>query len=298
MTGLVTATLPPPDLGSALRLGSRRLRRLDLPSADLEASLLLGRATGLARLELILNTARAITAEEWTTYDRLLKRREAREPFQYLVGSQEFMSLDFAVDAAVLIPRPETEILVEAVLDLVEDAGTQESGPRVLDVGTGSGAILVTLANYVRVLEGTGVDCSLEALERARGNAERLGVADRLQFVQGDLLEPVVGGGRVFDYVVANLPYIPSVDIEGLEPEVRDHEPRMALDGGFDGLALIRRLVAEVEQVIKPGGWLALEVMAGQAPRVMDLLEGWPSVQVRHDLAGIERVVLARAAQA
>jgi len=268
-----------------------------MPSADLEASLLLGRATGLARLELILNTARAITAEEWTTYDLLLKRREAREPFQYLVGSQEFMSLDFAVDAAVLIPRPETEILVEAVLDLVEDAGTQESGPRVLDVGTGSGAILVTLANYIRVLEGTGVDCSPEALERARCNAERLGVADRLRFVLGDLLEPVVGGGRVFDYVVANLPYIPSVDIEGLEPEVRDYEPRMALDGGFDGLALIRRLVAEVEQVLKPGGWLALEVMAGQAPRVMDLLEGWPSVQVRHDLAGIERVVLARSAQ-
>lgn len=259
--------------------------------------MLLGRATGLARLELILNTARAITPEEWTLYDRLLSRREAREPFQYLVGSQEFMSLDFVVDAAVLIPRPETEILVEAVLDLVEDAGTRTQGPCVLDVGTGSGAILVTLANYIRTLEGTGIDCSSDALERARGNADRLGVAERLDFVLGDLLEPVRAGGQVFDYVVANLPYIPSVEIEGLEPEVRDHEPRLALDGGFDGLALIRRLVAEVEQVLRPGGWLALEVMAGQAPRVMDLLEGWAAVQVRHDLAGIERVVLARSAE-
>ncbi|MEB3300143.1 MAG: peptide chain release factor N(5)-glutamine methyltransferase [Candidatus Sericytochromatia bacterium] len=292
----MTTALPPQDLGTALRLGSRRLRLLDLPSADLEAALLLGRATGMARLELILNTSRPIAPEEWTVYDRLLRRREAREPFQYLVGNQEFMSLDFSVDETVLIPRPETEILVEAVLDLVEDGGGWVSGPVVLDVGTGSGAILVTLANYLRTAEGVGVDFSAAALERARANAERLGVLERLDFLQGDLLEPVVARGRTFDFVVANLPYIPTSELEALEPEVRDHEPRLALDGGFDGLELIRRLVADARMVLRPGGWIALEVMAGQAPTVMDLLEDWPAVQVRHDLAGIERVVLARSA--
>ncbi len=288
-----------PTIGAALRLGSARLHRLDLQTADLEAALLLGLVTGLERLDLITHTGAALTAAQWERFQDLLARREKHEPLQYLTGTQEFMSLAFDVTPAVLIPRPETEHLVEAILDLEEDAGAaapEEPGRLAADVGTGSGAIAVALASYVTTLRLVATDISAEALDIARSNAQRHGVAARVEFRQGAGLAPLADLAGKLDYLVSNPPYIPTAEIGALDPEVRDWEPHQALDGGPDGLALIRDLAGEGASLVKPGGHLALEVMAGQAPAVMALLEtadSWEDVRAVPDYGGHLRVVLA-----
>ncbi len=282
----------------ALRQGSRRLRSVGLGSADLEASLLVGMVTGLNRLALLTQTATELTPEQWACLDAFLVRREKHEPFQYLAGKQEFMSLEFEVGPGVLVPRPETEHLVEAVLDRIADSPRPESGEWLLaDVGTGSGAIAVTLASYVNDVRVVATDLSPEALEFARRNAERHGVAERLEFRLGDGLAPLADRAGEFDILVSNPPYIPTGEIAGLDPEVRDFEPRLALDGGEDGLAILGILARDGLSLVKPGGWLAVEVMAGQAPRVEHLLASWRDIDVIKDLQGHQRVVLARRPQ-
>jgi release factor glutamine methyltransferase len=213
-----------------------------------------------------------------------LARRLSREPAAYIVGAREFFGREFKVDRSVLIPRPETELLVELAVAEIAPG----SAPVVVDVGTGSGCVGISVALERPSARVTGVDVSAAACAVAAGNAQRLGA--RMSAIRGDLLTAV----RRADVVLANLPYIPAQEIPGLEPEVRDWEPRLALDGGADGLDLIRRVIADCGARLRPR-LLALEVAAGQAREVAVLAEGaGATASIHADLAGIERVVTAR----
>jgi release factor glutamine methyltransferase len=217
-----------------------------------------------------------------------------------LTGEQDFMSLSFAVSPAVLVPRPETEHLVEAILDLEEEAGPPRAGAagRLLaDVGTGSGAIAVSLTSYVTTLRAVATDVSTDILAVAKANAERHKVDERIDFRLGGGLAILADCAGHLAYLVSNPPYIPTALIAELDPEVRDWEPRAALDGGPDGLTLIRELIAESPSLLGAGGYLALEVMAGQADAVIALADAagdWEEIRAIADLAGHDRVVLAR----
>ncbi|MGE5707583.1 MAG: peptide chain release factor N(5)-glutamine methyltransferase [Bacteroidota bacterium] len=272
----------------ALRKGCQALLEHGIGSGALEASILLGMATGLDRLALITHPSRPLSPSEKETFLSLLERRFRHEPIQYLKGTQEFMGLSFVVRPGVLIPRPDTEILVEAVLDACEEY----ESPRIVDVGTGSGAIAVSLKAFLPRASVTATDLSPEALAVARENAQR-NDADVL-FFEGSGLAPLEG--RVFDFFVSNPPYIPSEEVLTLDSEVKDYEPRLALDGGEDGLDWYRLFAKEAGRFLVPGGWIFLEVGADQAPEVKKLLEEneWREVGTREDLSGIERVVFGR----
>ena len=208
-------------------------------------------------------------------------------PLAYLRGTQEFFGLTFLVGPEVLIPRPETEMLVEFALEKMW-IGT------LADVGTGSGCIVTAVLVNAEQARGIGFDLSVAALDAARQNTVRNGVAERTRLVQGDLLTGAKA--QKFDVIVSNPPYIPSAEVAELAPEVRDSEPRLALDGGADGLTYYRRLALQALRALRPGGWLAVEVGRGQAPDVAALWQkaGWQEVAARCDLAGIERVVCGR----
>jgi release factor glutamine methyltransferase len=269
-----------------LRWTMARFEKHGLASARLDAELLAAHAFGMSRIELYAHFDRPLAASELATYRDLVSRRLAGEPVAYLCGHKEFWSLDLLVDPRVLIPRPDSETLVEEALDRLAGSG---AGLRIADVGTGSGALALALAKQRPEAQVFASDISLDALAVARANAERLGLA--VTFVQGDLHQPLLPASP-FDLMVANLPYIPSADIDGLAAEVRS-EPLLALDGGADGLALVCRLVAGAPELLQPGGCLALEVGAGQAGAVEELLRGagFGGVRARRDLAGIERAV-------
>jgi release factor glutamine methyltransferase len=262
-----------------------------LATPRLDAELLLAHVLGCDRVRLYTHFDQPLEAEELARYRELIRRRLQGEPVAYLVGKKEFRSLSLTVDARVLVPRPDTEILVEEALRLVpaDTAGTV----RVVDVGTGSGAIALALKAARPALEVIGVDRSPDALEVARENATRLGLDVALE--ESDLLAAVADRAPL-GLVVSNPPYIPTGELDGLQAEVQK-EPRAALDGGPDGLAVIRRLVAEAAPLLAPGGALALEVGAGQADAVAALVADdgryGPATRAR-DLGGVERVVVAR----
>ncbi|MFN7175023.1 MAG: peptide chain release factor N(5)-glutamine methyltransferase [Thermaurantiacus tibetensis] len=282
-----------PTIGDALYQSSRQLLDAGIDSGSLEASLLLGRATGFDRLGLITRTGEALTEAHWEAFQALLDRRLKREPLQYILGETEFMGLRFAVDPAVLIPRSDTEILIEVILDMEEERG--EPAPvTVADIGTGSGAIAVVLAQFLPYMRVVAVDLSAAALEVAKANAAAHEVLDRIDFRLGDGLgaldEPV-------DYLLSNPPYIEAAEVETLQPEVRDFEPRMALTPGADALHWYRAFAVDGARYVKPGGVLAVEVGAGQAEAVVALLEEaghWEALAVHPDLGRIDRVVVAR----
>jgi release factor glutamine methyltransferase len=243
----------------------------------LDAEVMLAEATGLDRAALVARPEAEVAPPAARLFGEMVRRRLRREPVAYIVGNRGFRRIDLAVDRRVLIPRPETELLVEVALE-------REPGS-VLDVGTGSGAIALAIADELPGCAVTATDTSPAALEVARGNAERLGLADRVQFMAGSVPED-----GFFDLVVANLPYVAERDWPSLQPEVTQWEPREALLAGPDGLDAIRALIATLES---PGA-LALEVGEGQAPVVAELARGagLERTGVRRDLAGIERVVL------
>ena len=280
-----------PVVGEALAVGRARLGAAGIAAADLEARVLLERAADIDRAALLARLREPLDTRAAERYQLLLERRSRRVPLAYLTGEREFWSLRLAVDARVLVPRPETETLVEAALARLGPAA------RVADVGTGSGAVAIALAVERPGAAVWAVDRCAAALAAAGANAASHGVAARIVFLEGDLASPLEPLGASLDAVVANLPYIPSGEIALLQPEVRDHEPRIALDGGPDGLTLISRLVAQTPRVVQGGGWLLLEVGAGQAPAVSALVRataGFASVETLSDLAGIGRVVAAR----
>lgn len=280
----------------ALRLGSAHLREIGIGSGNIEAAMLLSMVTGLDRLSLINFMARSLSPSEYSSFMGLMQRRSKREPLQHLTGRVEFMGLEFEVNADVLIPRPDTEILVEHLLDAEEEQGARE-GLTIADVGTGSGAIAVSLASYLRYAHLIATELSEPAAAVARANMERHGVGNRMEIRIGDGLETLEGLEGKLDYLVSNPPYIPEKEMPGLDPEVRDYEPHMALTPGSDDLHWYRRLATEGARFLKHGGVLAVEVGMGQAPAVRELLEAagrWEDIQSSNDLGGIERVVSAR----
>jgi release factor glutamine methyltransferase len=260
-------------------------RGLDAPRLD--AELLLAATLGLDRVGLYVNFERPLQSGELAAFRGRVKRRAGREPLAYILGHTEFWSLPFKVTPDVLIPRPETELLVEEALARL--AGQS----RVLDVGTGCGALAIVLAHECPELTIIAIDVSPAALAVAAENALSNGVAERIRFAIGDLGELPAGP---YQLVVANPPYIPSRDLATLMPEVRDFEPRLALDGGIDGLDAYRALARQAKSLLTANGWLLVEVGSGQATAVQELFAGagLTDVFTSHDLAGIERVVGGR----
>jgi release factor glutamine methyltransferase len=255
-----------------------------IENARLESEWLICAATGLDRVGLYLNYDKPLNDEELAGIRSMVTRRGRREPLQHILGSQEFFGIEFEVTPEVLVPRHDTETLVHEALKLLPNANT------VLDIGTGSGCIAVALAKRMPMAAITATDISMAALMVARRNADRNGVV--IEFLQGSLCEPLAG--RCFDLIVSNPPYIPSRDIETLEPEVRDYDPRGALDGGADGLDLYRALIPSALFCLNPGGWLLVEIGAGQFGHVERLFRmsgefGEPITAC--DPGGIVRVV-------
>ena len=252
-------------------------------NARREAEWLLCEATGLDRVGLYLNFDKPMSDDELAAYRALVTRRGKREPLQHILGSQEFDGLSFLVTPAVLIPRHDTETLLEQAL---QHAPHPHS---ILDIGTGSGCIAIALARHLPEAAISAVDISTEALGVARSNAETHGVA--VEFLHGSFFEPVAG--RRFDLIVSNPPYITSADLLALQPEVRDHEPILALDGGPDGLTAYCAIVSQAAAHLEPNGWLLMEVGAGQAADVAALLAqaGFGGIITASDPGGIERVV-------
>ena len=271
-------------VAGALRHGAAMLSAAGVESPWLEARLLLAHAAGLRQDALLRDRDAPV---EMMPYAALLARRAAREPLALIVGQQEFWSLTFAVSGDTLIPRPDSETLIEAALAARPDrAGTRS----ILDLGTGTGCLLLAALTEYPAAWGVGVDLSPGAAALARRNAAALGLSSRAAMLCGcwdDALD------ARFDLVLSNPPYIPGADIAGLMPEVALHEPRRALDGGPDGLDAYRALLRRMPALLQPGGAAVLELGAGQAAAVSGLAEGW-AVALRRDLAGIERAIVLR----
>jgi release factor glutamine methyltransferase len=281
-------------IGDFLYEASRRLLDAGIDTGSLEASLLLGRATGYDRLGLITRTADTLSAEQARVFEELMERRLKREPLQYILGETEFMGLPFQVTPEVLIPRPDTETLVESVLDLEEERMASDVVWAV-DVGTGSGAIAISLAKSLPYMKVIAIDISPEAIAIAKANAAALGVESQVEFRLGDGLAPL---DRPVKYLISNPPYIAASDMAGLEPEVRDYEPHLALTPGEDALKWYRHFAEEGVRLVEPGGYICLEVGAGQARQVAGFLEAlpeaWEKPIIQNDISRIERVVIAR----
>jgi release factor glutamine methyltransferase len=257
-------------------------------NAQRDAELLLLHVLGATRTLLFMDGGRAANDRELAELNSLLERRLRGEPIQYIIGEQEFYGLPMKVTPAVLIPRPETELLVEAVLERLP----KHKALRIVDVGTGSGAIAVAVAKHLPLAEVVAVDLSAAALEVARGNAASLGLGRQMRFLESDLLAAVAGEAP-FDAVLSNPPYIPVGDRASLHRQVREHEPATALFAGEDGLEIYRRLVPQASAALKPGGLLALEIGYGQQAGLEALLHNWNGVQFLDDLQGVARTVLA-----
>lgn len=280
-------------LGRVVREARDRLRAAGIDGAERDAGLLVASVVDLPAQRLVLCADRAVGDGEQHLIASLLDRRAGGEPVGRILGVREFWSLPFRLSAATLEPRPDTETLVEAALDWVDDRGLRAAPFRIADLGTGTGAVLVAVLAECPNAFGIGTDLSDDALRTARGNAERAGVGGRVGFARmsyADALSPE------FDLVVSNPPYIPSADIETLAPEVRRHDPRLALDGGADGLDGYRMIAGSVPSLLRPDGAVMVEVGAGQAEPVGDLFRdaGMDMFAARRDLAGHLRVVAAR----
>ena len=276
-----------------------------------DAESLAAYALGCDRPAVLAHPERELSAHESVALLALLNRRALGEPLQYITGEQEFYGLPLAVSPAVLIPRPETELLVEQVVAWAATGSVPhradasgERTLRLLDVGTGSGAIAIALATQLANVEVIALDTSVAAIEVARANAQRHGVDDRIQFLRSDLLEVLIEQGAlekspsanktaVFDAIVSNPPYVPAGDAATMQHEVVAHEPHSALFAGADGLEIYRRLIPQAQQFLRAGGLLALEFGFGQRDALAALLDGWSEVCFVDDLAGIPRVALA-----
>lgn len=277
-----------------LKRGEAQLRNGPHPDrARRDAELLLMHATRLDRAALLARPEEVLAADEDEIFIALLNRRVAGEPIQYILGEAEFYGLAFRVTPDALIPRPETEHLVEKVIELAWRFAEPRPPIRIADVGCGSGAIAIALARNLAQAQITAMEISAKALALAKENAERNGVVDRIRFLCGNLLAPVER--ERFDIVASNPPYVPTADRASLAVEVRDHEPPIALFAGADGLDVIRRLVPEAFEVLAPGGFLVMEFGHGQWPAVSALLSdsGFEQIEFVPDLQGIPRVACA-----
>ncbi len=280
-------------VASARAWAIEELRRSHVESPVLTADILLGFVLGWDRVRILSHPERIIREASWLGLQNVVSRRAQGEPLQYLTQEREFYGLVFHVTPAVLIPRPETELLVEKAVSLIRNSPDPDT--RFLDVGTGSGCIAISVAHEVPSSTGWAVDLSSSALQIARENAERNRVAERILFVQADLLE-CFAWKPLFDFILCNPPYIPLGEYDRLPPEVRDHEPHNALFGGESGLEVYDRLIPEVSSRLASGGYLLLEVGAGQADGVGHLVEeaGLYLEMTINDLQGIPRCLVGR----
>ena len=246
---------------------------------------------GANRAYLYAHPERELTREEQVRYDEVIAQRAKDVPSQYITGHQEFWGLDFLVSPAVLIPRPETEHLVETILELAREVPQ----PRIVDVGTGSGCIALAVAHELQGSEVYGVDLSAEALEIARANAARLQLERRIRFLQSNVLE-ALADRHDFDFVVSNPPYVGFNEADKVQYSVFKYEPQMAVFAGDNGLDVIRPLIAQAHTTLKPGGWIAMEIGYSMRDTVLELLDPklWDEPQVVPDLQGIPRVIAAR----
>ena len=279
------------QLKQALTAAVDQLEGSDCGSPRMNAETLMMFVLGVNRAHLYAHPERELTASEQDRYEDVIEQRAAGVPSQYITGHQEFWGLDFVVTSAVLIPRPETEHLVETVLELAREVTT----PRIVDVGTGSGCIALALANELRGADVVAVDLSTDALEVARANAARLQLDGRVTFLQSDVLAALAGRSD-FDFVVSNPPYVGHDEAGKVQRSVFEYEPRMAVFAGEHGLDVIRPLIEQAHAALKPGRWLAVEIGYSMRDAVLALLDPtmWEEPMVVPDLQGIPRVVAAR----
>ncbi|HZU76684.1 MAG TPA: peptide chain release factor N(5)-glutamine methyltransferase [Dehalococcoidia bacterium] len=283
----------PGTTADALRRGTIALRAAGVEEPQLEAELLLRHVLGLDKTCFYLRLSEPLTERQQRAFLELLAQRRAHKPAAYIVGQRAFYDLELRVGPGVLIPRPETELVVEHCLALLRERVAAHGSARFVDVGTGSGAIALVIAKHLPAVEVLAVDQSPEALVIAGYNARLLRLSGRVRFAQSDLLDAV---REPVDVVAANLPYVPTAEWEQLPPEIREHEPRAALDGGPDGLDVIRRLFAQLPGCMRPGGAAVLEIGHGQGAAVQELareLAGVPAA-IEPDLAGRDRIAVLR----
>ena len=278
------------SVSEAISLLARAFHTAGIEAADVDGRLLVGHALHLDRARLIAQSDRILEAREINVISALAARRLKREPVSRILGQKEFWSIALAITPDVLVPRPETETVVEGALDFVVRGGLRMEKLRILDIGTGSGALLLALLRELPNATGTGTDISTGALKVARENAARCGVEGRCTFVVCDIASVVEGP---FDLLVSNPPYIAHSEITSLAPEVKNYDPTVALDGGDDGLAAYRAIAADAKRLLAPGARMFVELGAGQEAAVRDLFTnvGLIAGIARTDLAGIPRVL-------
>ena len=280
-------------LRDALFKGIETLRNAKIETPDTDAGVMLCSVLKRDRVFLYTHGDEILDDSVLNRFFECIALRAAGMPVQYITGVQEFMSLEFTVNSHVLIPRHDTEILVETVIAFADSCRDTGRELHILDIGTGSGCIAVSLAHYIENCRVTATDTSEEALKTARINSEKNGVKEKIAFKKSDLFENLKG--ECFDIIVSNPPYIPAGDIKDLQKEVRDYEPLTALDGGTDGLDFYRAIIGGVPEHLKPGGLIAFEVGINQANAVAELLDKCcHEVKVVKDLGGIDRVVYGR----
>lgn len=275
-------------IGSILSWTEQYFKRQQVESPRLDAEVLLAHVLGKERIYLYVHFDEPLEERELALYREFIKKRAKKMPVAYITGKKEFMGLEFAVSRDVLVPRPDTEILVQAVLDRLP-AEKQE----IADIGTGSGAILLSLLHYRPQWLGTAVDISAKALATAKNNGVNLGLQERAEFLEGDMLAPLQA--RKFAAIISNPPYIPLADYEKLMPDVKEYEPRHALTDEGDGLKFYRELVNNSPAHLQSGGFLAVEAGIHEARQIEELLQenhGYGKIEIIKDLAGIERVVI------
>ncbi|MBS0528215.1 MAG: peptide chain release factor N(5)-glutamine methyltransferase [Proteobacteria bacterium] len=282
------------SIETARRTLTARLAAAGIDSAALDARLLTGAALNLDLTGVIAQAARQLTAGEADRLDDFARRRITGEPVARILGTKEFWGLALRVSAETLVPRPDTETIVEAALEILRDEGRDKHALRIADLGTGTGAILLALLTELPEATGVGTDLSMAALDTAKANARHLGLASRADFVVSDYADALSGP---FDLIVSNPPYIRSADIAVLAPEVRDHDPHLALDGGRDGLDAYRRIAPQAARLLAPGGLLVLEIGQGQDDDVAGLVAAaglTGAGPAKADLAGIGRAFVGR----
>lgn len=283
-------------ISDLLNVTTDHLEKYSFENARLNAERLLAHTLGLSRIDLYLNFDRPLNKTELAQFRQKVQRRLRREPLQYITGETEFFSLTFKVNPHVLIPRPETELLVETVIQYHQEVFRNKKNMRVLDLGTGSGCVAVAIACNVENVQIIAADISAEAIDTATENAQLNGVADRIDFMTGDAFKLFADHSDKMDVIVSNPPYVAASEFDSLPEEIRNYEPDIALEDGRDGLEFYRRISKLAPELLTPNGMLAVEVGMGQAPQVQEMFSQnqLSSVEIINDLNGIERVVRCR----
>ncbi|MFW5980422.1 MAG: peptide chain release factor N(5)-glutamine methyltransferase [Halanaerobiaceae bacterium] len=281
------------NIKTVLKRSEAFLKKNNISNPRLDAEVLLSDLLDMERIKLYVNYDYPLTEKELNEYRKRIVKRGDHIPVAYITGHKEFMSLDIAVNKKVLLPRPETELLVEKIIDWCKEKELES--PNIVDVGTGSGAILVSLGYYIKKAKILGIDISQEALEIARKNIKKHEMQERLKVIQGDLLRPLLKMNKTnVDVVVSNPPYIKKEKMETLPPEVKK-EPDLALNGGKDGVEIYKKLIPQAFQVLKENGFLILEIGEDQGEMLKNLLQKnkWHQIEIKKDYADKERIVMA-----